>query len=375
MLRVRTEDLKEGYICAALVYDGSGRHLVKAGTVINSGIREKLLQAEIPYIYIKHDFISASSPFDSDTCSQVLKAAGSFIESDGSNRELLKRYAPGEIKIFAEYSGETASKIGYAHLFLYYSSLLAAQALKNPEKPYDIRDFRNKHNYYDFHPLGAACLSILIGREAGLNQKELTELAAGAMLYDCKMKLYPFASENRKLTGQEAGEVASHAAAGYDFLKSIYGLPAKTALIAWQHHERYDGSGYPKGIKNDSINLLSRIAAVADVYDALISERPFRPAYTAEESRNYILENSGVLFDPEVCAAFAKCAVKYLPGASVVLEDGSEAVVTKNHAADPEHPVIKLIEKKEGSAIIFGTEIDTAAGEGRKIIQTTERGI
>lgn len=372
---VRPEDLSEGDICAYPVFDSGGRHLVKAGAVINPLIKSKLISSEIPRVYITSDIYFFSSPFEAETCANVLKAANCFSESDGSDKDLLKTYGTDDIKNIASYCGETASKIGYAHLFLYYGALLTGQALKNREKPYDIRDFRNRHNYSNYHPLGAACFSILIGREAGLNERELYELAAGAMLYDCKMKLYPFSKEGRKLTAQESAELSGHTEAGYDFLKNIYGLPAKSALIASQHHERYDGSGYPRGIRNESINIVSRIAAVADVYDAFVSDRPFRRAYSAEEAKNYILDNAGVLFDPAVCEAFKKCAVRFIPGSIVKLDDGMEAVVVRNNAANPDSPVIKLIEKKGGSVIISVTETDTAADNSRKIIQTITRGI
>ncbi len=375
MKSVSTGELEEGAVCSSLVYDSGGRHLVKKGAVINSAVKNKLIDSGINRIYIEDDVFCSSSPFSPETCADALNVIAAFYNSDGRDSGLLKKYGDEDIKKIASYSGETASKIGFAHLFLYYSSEFVSQAVKNRETPYDIRDFRNKSNYYSYHPLGAACLSILIGREMGLNERELCELGAGAMLFDCKMKLYPFSGEDRKLSQQEMMELAMHTSAGYDFLKNIYGLPAKSALIASQHHERYDGSGYPKGVKKESINVLSGIAAAADVYDALVSDRPFRPAYSVREAKDYILENSGVLFDPAVCDAFEKCAVRYLPGTFVKTDAGCEAVVIRNNSHSPDNPVIKLIEKKAGSDIILGTETDTAAEKSPKIIQISERGI
>lgn len=371
---VSAGEVREGMVCSTLVYDSCGRHLVKKGAVINAAVKKKLIDSGIAHIYTDEPVFYFSSPFSPETCASTIRAITAFYEGDFRGNGLLKKYGDDEIKKIVSYSGETASKIGFAHLFLYYASELAAQALENREMPYDLRDFRNKSNYDSFHPLGAACLSILIGREMGLNERELCELGAGVMLFDCKMKLYPCSREGRRLTPGEMKEISAHTSAGYDFLKNIYGLPAKAALIASQHHERYDGSGYPKGIRCESINVFSRIAAVADVYDALVSDRPFRNAYTGEEAKGYILENSGVLFAPDVCSAFQKCAVRYMPGTFVITEGGCEAVVIKNNARSPDSPVIKIIEKKGGSDIIFGAETDTAAENSRKIIRISGRG-
>jgi len=85
----------------------------------------------------------------------------------------------------------------------------------------------------------------------------------------------------------------------------------------------------PKAAQGRGISALSRVAAVADVYDALISERPHRAAYFPDEAWDYIMSNSGVLFDAKVAAAFSETVAKYLPGDAVLLSDGREALVRK----------------------------------------------
>jgi HD-GYP domain-containing protein (c-di-GMP phosphodiesterase class II) len=74
--------------------------------------------------------------------------------------------------------------------------------------------------------------------------------------------------------------------------------------IPYSHHEKWDGTGYPLGLKGEQIPLVARIFAVVDVWDALTSDRPYRPAWTPEKSRQYILERSGTQFDPRVVEAF-----------------------------------------------------------------------
>jgi len=108
------------------------------------------------------------------------------------------------------------------------------------------------------------------------------------------------------LTAEEWQEMRKHPAIGYEMLRDVKFL-AVAAEIVYSHHERYDGKGYPKGLKSDEIPLGSRIFAVADAFDAMTSDRPYRRALDWRKAREEILTNSGVQFDPEVVEAFLKC--------------------------------------------------------------------
>ncbi len=103
----------------------------------------------------------------------------------------------------------------------------------------------------------------------------------------------------------ERAEMELHTAVGYELLSgSTNELLEVAALIAWTHHERWDGSGYPRGLAGDAIPLEGRIVAVADVFDALTSERPYRPMLSMAEAREYIAAGGGTGFDPRVVEAF-----------------------------------------------------------------------
>jgi putative two-component system response regulator len=110
-----------------------------------------------------------------------------------------------------------------------------------------------------------------------------------------------------KLTPEERAVMEQHTTYGFKILAdSNSDLIRVAAEIAWCHHERWDGSGYPRGLAGDEIPLFSRIAAVADVFDALTSERPYKQAWSALQARAHIVENSGKHFDPSCVAAFLK---------------------------------------------------------------------
>lgn len=107
------------------------------------------------------------------------------------------------------------------------------------------------------------------------------------------------------LTPEEYDAIKKHCHYGYDILKDIDYLN-EAAEVALYHHERYDGSGYPYGLKNGEIPLLARICALADAFEAMTSDRPYRKAMTVEEAVEEIKRNKGTQFDPSVVEAFLK---------------------------------------------------------------------
>jgi putative two-component system response regulator len=107
------------------------------------------------------------------------------------------------------------------------------------------------------------------------------------------------------LTDEERALMEQHTEIGRDLLcDSSSELLELAATIAWTHHERWDGSGYPRGLKGVAIPLAGRIVAVADVFDALSSDRPYRPRLSLGEARGCIVDGSGCAFDPDVVEAF-----------------------------------------------------------------------
>ena len=110
-----------------------------------------------------------------------------------------------------------------------------------------------------------------------------------------------------KLDAAERREMEKHTAYGYEILRdSKSDLVLMAAEMAWSHHERWDGTGYPRGLKGNAIPLVGRIAAVADVTDALASKRPYKPAWSLDAVHAHLVENSGTQFDPACAEALLK---------------------------------------------------------------------
>ncbi len=147
----------------------------------------------------------------------------------------------------------------------------------------------------------------LIAEALGLDTHQCQEVYLAAPMHDIgkiavsdSILLKPGA-----LTAEERSSMQRHTTQGYNILAESDSTLIQTAAeIARCHHERWDGTGYPRGLRGTQIPLLARIAAVADVFDALTSKRPYKPAWPPEQARAYLLDNSGQQFDPDCVTAF-----------------------------------------------------------------------
>jgi GAF domain-containing protein len=150
------------------------------------------------------------------------------------------------------------------------------------------------------HTQRVAELAVRVGRAAGLGDSELVHVRRGALLHDIGMLGVPetVLFKPGPLTAEDRARMQQHPEFGFDLLAPINHL--RPALdIPYAHHERWDGAGYPRGLKGEVIPLAARLFAVVDVWDALGADRPFRPAWTRPRVRHYLREHAGSHFDPQ----------------------------------------------------------------------------
>jgi HD-GYP domain-containing protein (c-di-GMP phosphodiesterase class II) len=141
----------------------------------------------------------------------------------------------------------------------------------------------------------------------GIQENELTHIRHGALLHDMGKLGIPdsILQKPDQLTNEEWVVMRKHPQLAYELLYPIeYLRPALD--IPYSHHEKWDGTGYPRGLKGEEIPLSARIFAIVDVWDAITSDRPYRPAYTIDQALSHIREQSGKHFDPQVVDVFFK---------------------------------------------------------------------
>jgi HD-GYP domain-containing protein (c-di-GMP phosphodiesterase class II) len=223
---------------------------------------------------------------------------------------------------------------------------IVSEILSNRHLMVNIIDIRNYDDYTYSHSINVAVLSVVLGTMLGMNRDTLNKLCMGALIHDIGKVFIDkrLINKNGKLTPEEYEEVKKHSLFGYNYLCLNKRLDEKTQLVALTHHEKYDGNGYPAGLKGENIPLFGRIVCVADVYDALISDRPYRRAWQPAEAIEYILSGFDSMFDPAVISAFAKKVAPYPVGTCVKLSDGRTGIVVENFESCPLRPKIRLIQ-------------------------------
>ncbi len=166
-------------------------------------------------------------------------------------------------------------------------------------------DLRDKET--EGHTQRVTNLTMQLAEQMGLKDKELMQIRRGALLHDIGKMGVPdrILLKPDTLTDEEWEIMRRHPAYAYELLSRIEYL--RPALgIPYCHHEKWNGTGYPQGLKGEEIPLDARIFAVVDVYDAITSDRPYRPAWTKERALKYLRALSGIDFDPQVVEAFLK---------------------------------------------------------------------
>jgi putative nucleotidyltransferase with HDIG domain len=148
-------------------------------------------------------------------------------------------------------------------------------------------------------------VALILGRELQLPEEELRTLERGGLLHDVGKIAVPAAilDKREKLDPQEWHVVKQHPVVGFEILEPIPAFASALPIVR-SHHERMDGTGYPDGLRGDAIPWLARVLAVADVFDALVSDRPYRPGLPVAEAARIITSSAGSHLDPRVVLAF-----------------------------------------------------------------------
>ncbi len=195
------------------------------------------------------------------------------------------------------------------------------------------------------HCINVAVLSIILGKHVGLDKATLRDIGIAGMFHDVGKARIPEAILNKpgKLSPQEFHVMKTHVLESYKIMREQKGLPADVLRGILEHHERYDGTGYPRGIARGDIGNYARVISVVDVYDALTSKRCYRDAVPASSALRQMYDWRETTFPPRSIESFIKCIGVYPVGSFVRLSSGEYAVVACNNAATTTRPVVKVV--------------------------------
>lgn len=312
-----------GMVLGQDIYDGEGKVLLGKGLMLDGDAIQGLLNLGLPGVYVEDGF-------------------GKALHVPGLASQELKREALRLVHdLFQEGSGDVEQD-GIQEV----ARKITREALDARNAMYNRIDIRSSDEYTFFHSVNVAVLSAMLGIETGnLGLEELNTLTTAALLHDVG-KRYVEAdvlNAKRTLTEEERLLIVQHPKLSYDFLKENYDFIPELCTGVLEHHEWYNGCGYPLRRSGDDISYYARIIKVADVFDALTSKLPYHDPISPSAAVDYILGNAGVEFDPDLAELFAKKIAIYPVGCEVALSDGRNALVVENAPESVLRPKVKVL--------------------------------
>ncbi len=235
-------------------------------------------------------------------------------------------------------------------------------------------------NYLVAHSVNVTFYALLIGTALKYSQDKIRELALGTLLIDAGMVKMPayIAYKQSNLSDHEFNLIKTHPLHGYRLIKQLGKIREKSALVGLQHHEYFDGKGYPRGLKGNQIDEYARIAAIADSYEAQISSRSYREKQSFYHAMKNLLSSGVNRFDPVILRVFLSKMSVYPIGSLVELNDGGVGLVIGSVPKKPLRPIIKLIfdnEKNRLSDLIIINLLEETALFVNRVLDEKEAGV
>jgi putative nucleotidyltransferase with HDIG domain len=219
---------------------------------------------------------------------------------------------------------------------------ISASVARNPSALIGIARLKRKDEYTYMHSVAVCALMINLARTLELDETLVHELGLAGLLHDIGKMAVPDPVLNKpgRLNDDEFAVVREHPQRGYDLVIASENAPAIAAEVVLHHHEKYDGTGYPHGLKGEEISLYARMGAICDVYDAITSNRPYKDGWAPAESIARMLEWHGH-FDPRLLDAFIRSVGIYPVGGVVRLRSNRLGIVVAENKREPTRPKVK----------------------------------
>ena len=216
---------------------------------------------------------------------------------------------------------------------------------RNPDACVWVARLKQHDEYTYQHSLGASIWAVSVGRQLGLARHDLRSLSMGCMLMDVgKLRLAPeLLRTDRTLNNEEMAELAGHVGHGLEILEDCGIMNQDVIDIVAHHHERYDGSGYPNSLHNDSIPPFARLAGIVDTYDAITSSRDYAPAIAPAEAIKLLYNSRDKEFQAELVEAFIQAVGIYPAGTLVELTSGEVGVVVAEYRTRRLRPKVMVL--------------------------------
>ncbi len=308
-------DAKPGMRLAYDIYDSFGRTLVSSSVELTESYIEKL------YGY----------GFD-----------GVYITDELSEDIEIEQVIPPRLRM----EGLVAVREGDVDACKEVAVRIVEEILSKKKLSLDLTDLRIQDDYLYAHSVNVAVVSCVIGIGMEMSATDLTHLVTAALLHDFGKLQIPSEILNKpgRLTQEEYAVMKSHSTLSHEMISNRWDLSAHVKNAVLFHHENVDGSGYPQGLYGDEQSIYTKVLHVADVYDALVSKRPYKNPYSPQEASEYMMGGCGIMFEKNVVETLLRYVPLYPKGTEIMLSDGRIGIIYDNTGIHNLRPIVRLLD-------------------------------
>ena len=272
----------------------------------------------------------------------------------GSDMAAIRQLYSNAVEV-AEIAWQSAQSEGQPDLPAALNAVegLADAVTENRTALVALTAMRNYDNYTFTHMVNVSILTMGQARALGIEGRLLREFGLSALMHDIGKVRTPKEILNKpdKLTDPEFEIMRRHTVDGAEILRRTPEMPILAPVVAFEHHLRIDGTGYPFGARRDGLNIGTMLCGIADVYDAMRSQRAYQQAHPTDRILAVLKRNDGTQFDQNLVRRFVQLLGIYPPGNLVRLSTGEIAVVIHTHAPDPHRPRVRVVIAKDGTRL------------------------
>ena len=330
MRYIPTKYIKEGMVLGKTLYGDNGEVLLRQEAPIHLSYVKRLIDLGYGGIYINDELsedITVTEVISEELKMRTIKSVKNLMKPKKKRKEI--QYAFNTIEGLVENIVDEMSS--------------------NDDVIVNMMDLRVASEYTFYHSVNVCVLSMVLGVALKLKKEDLYLLGTAALLHDMGKIYTPneILDKPAKLTYEEFEIIKQHSKDGYRYVKENLYINTKVYMGIYQHHEKYDGTGYPLMIKGKKISLFGRIIAIADVYDALVSDRPYRKGVLPSEAIEYIMGGGGTMFDQHLVRIFSAKIAPYPVGTCVTLSNNLIGIVVENYSSYSLRPSVRIIQSED----------------------------
>lgn len=341
-------------------------------SIVNSGIKSVVIDTSKGLdVEAKQEVKQTPKPNENQSAQTVTPQKTSMSAEWSKAKKICDQAKTAVVQMFQEVRMGNAVKLDDVKPIV---EDISSSVIRNPNALINVARLKTIDDYTYMHSVAVCAMMTALARQLGLDEESVAAAAQGGLLHDLGKASIPNQILNKegKLTDKEFSLVRLHPKQGYDMLVGNDSVTEQALDIALHHHEKFDGTGYPDGLKGEEISLFARMGAVCDVYDALTSDRCYKKGWAPAVAIKRMASWKGH-FDPSILQAFIKVLGIYPVGALVRLESERLAVVLEQSEQSLLQPRVKVFFSTKSKAPIETIELDLASKNANdKIISLEE---